>query len=87
MAAGTECGVNTSTRSGKLSHCTRKMNEIKTLMKEGADVVTVDEGAKEFLRLLEEFKRCHESIQGLLPEDMRMNETLNWYNTRTAATD
>lgn len=27
-----------ATRTGKLSHCTTKMNEIKTMMKEGADV-------------------------------------------------
>ena len=76
-----------ATRRGKLSHCTRKMNEIKTMMKEGADVDNINEGANEFLRLLDEFKRCHESVQKLLPEDVRMNETLDWYEPKMADYD
>jgi len=45
-----------ATRRGKLSHCTWNMNEIKTMMRECADVDVVNKAANEFLKLLDEFK-------------------------------
>lgn len=66
------------------SHCTRKMNKIKSMMKESADVDNVNEGAKEFLRLLVELKRCHESVQKLLSEDVKVNETPDWFEPKMA---
>lgn len=62
-------------RRAKLGHCTRKMNEIKTMMKENAGVDYIHEGVAEFQKILDEFKMCHESVQKLLPDDVRENET------------
>ena len=73
-----------ATRRGKLGHCTQKMNEIKTMMKEGADVYNVREAAEELKRLLGEFTKSHEHVQELLPEDVRINETLDWFEPKMA---
>lgn len=64
------------------THCTRKMNKIKSMMK-GTDVDNVSEG-EVILRLLEEFKRCHESVQKLLSEEVKINETLDWCEPKMA---
>ena len=36
-----------ATRSRRLSHCTWKMNEIKTMMKEGADVDNINDKSQQ----------------------------------------
>lgn len=61
-------------KSVKLRHCTRNMNEIKTMMKDDVGVHNINE----FKRMLDEFKVCHQSVQKLLLEDVRENETLDW---------
>ena len=68
----------------KLGHCTRKMNEIKTIMKEDAGVDYIHGGVSEFQRILDEFKMCHESVQKLLADDVRENEILDWYEPKMA---
>lgn len=65
-------------KSVKLRHCTRNMNEIKTMMKDDVGVHNINEGVAEFKRMLDEFKVCHQSVQKLLLEDVRENETLDW---------
>ena len=60
------------------------MNEIKTMMKEDAGVDYIHEGVAEFQKILDEFKMCHESVQKMLPDDVRENETLDWYEPKMA---
>ena len=71
-----------ATRKGKLSHCTRKMNEIKQMMDEGVDADSVRQGVADFLKVLDEFKKHHVTVQILLSEEEKNEENVNWYEPK-----
>lgn len=77
-----------SLRRGKLSYCTRKMNDIKEMMGDGSGV---DEVAKNvavaFKGALREFIESHAAVQTLLTEEVRKHETQDWYEPKMADFD
>ena len=76
--------VLSATRSGKLGHCTRKMNEIKAMMDAGDCAENVRQSVAEFITMLGEFNMYHTNVQTLLTEEMKEEENLRWYEPKMA---
>ena len=62
---------------GKLGACTRKMNEIKTLLVPGGNVETVNEGVATFKMCLKEFEEMHANVKTLLSDEIMEHERIN----------
>ena len=71
-----------ATRRGKLGHCTRRMNELKKMMNENADVTVVKSELNAFKLIIGDFTVCHESAQALLSDEMKESENLDWYEPK-----
>ena len=76
-----------ATRRGKLGYCTRKMNEIKQRIQYDRNPDDIQERMKEFNGILNEFKALHETVQMLLPDDVKENENVDWYEPKMAKYD
>ena len=74
-------------RRGKLGYCTRKMNEIKQRIQYDRNPDDIQERMKEFNGILNEFKALHETVQMLLPDDVKENENVDWYEPKMAKYD
>lgn len=51
-------------------------------MSKNIDAGAVKRERSEFCKMLDDFKLCHESVQALLPDDVRENENLEWYEPK-----
>ena len=71
-----------ASRRGKLGSCTRKMNEIKTLLVEGGNVDIVVEGVETFNQAVNQFKTVNHSVQKLLSKEEREEDHVDWYEPR-----
>ena len=67
--------VLSATRKGKLGHCTRKMNEIKAMCDAGFVAIDVRQSISDFLKMLDEFKVYHETVQLLLTVEEKEEAT------------
>ena len=71
-----------SSRSGKLSHLTRRMNIVNTLMNDETSFNEVKSNMVMFNNMLEEYKSLHDSYQEMLEEEDRNEDTKSWYAPR-----
>ena len=71
-----------SSRSGKLSHLTRRMNIVNTLMDDETSLHEVKSNMVMFNTMLEEFRSLHGSYQETLKEEDRNEDTKSWYAPR-----
>lgn len=70
-----------ATRRGKLGVCTRRMNELKELLK-GGDIEAVDTGIEQLHVALDEFKDVHQSVQVLHEEEEKKSDNDDWYQPK-----
>ncbi|XP_059901180.1 uncharacterized protein LOC132452529 [Gadus macrocephalus] len=68
-----------STRSGKLSHLTRRRNIVDTLMDDETHLEEIKGNMDKFNAMFDEFKSNHESYQATLSDEDRSNDTTSWY--------
>lgn len=73
-----------SMRRGKLGVCTRRMNEAKALLADGGDVDSIKRSVEAFYAALGEFKTVHKLVQEQLPDDIRENERIDWFEPKMA---
>lgn len=69
-------------RGGKMSHLTRRMNIVNTLMADAECLGEVKENMIKFNVQLEEFKTMHMSYQQTLSATDRSDDTKSWYTPR-----
>lgn len=73
-----------SVRRGRLGVCTRRINEVKALLAAGDDLDSIKKGVKTFFVVLNEFKTAHKLVQEQLPDDIRENERIDWFEPKMA---
>ena len=71
------------TRRGKLAACTRKKNEIRQMMTEGADIMEVDKKVVMLLDCADEFKSANDSVYALMDDvTEREEDQSKWYEPK-----
>ena len=68
-------------RKGRLTACTRKMNDLKRMMQE-EDVNAVHQHLVVFQTLVGAFKSAHEAVLNVLTEEEKETDTAEWYEPR-----
>lgn len=70
-----------SMRRGKLGVCTRRMNKVKALLAAGdaLEPFLIKKVVEIFFVALNEFKTAHKLVQEPLPDDIRENEHIDWF--------
>ena len=83
-SAETEDRIKTlsATRRGKLGVCTRKLNEIKTLLVPGGNVGKVNDEVVSFKRSLDEFNEYQGLVQNILTTEMKVEDRTQWYEPK-----
>ncbi|CAL9704912.1 unnamed protein product [Knipowitschia caucasica] len=78
-----------ASRKARLGVCTRRINELKTLMVDGEDVDlnVFDRSYVAFRAAIDEFQRAHESVQKFLSEEEKEQEHTDWYEPRKTNMD
>ncbi|XP_032425050.1 uncharacterized protein LOC116723928 [Xiphophorus hellerii] len=74
--------VRVLSRRGRLGACTRKINEIKTLMSDAGNVDAVNESVQAFKEAVDEFRNAHKLVQELLSEEEKENDYDDWFEPR-----
>lgn len=69
-------------RRGRLGACTRKMNELKSLLGDGGNTENVVNGVEQLKGMLNEFKDAHAAVQMLLPDEIKENERVDWHDPK-----
>ena len=75
-------------RGGKLGVCTKKVNEMRTLMETHADDETINEKFDELRRAMNEFYDAHVSVQAcMIEEEEKEKDQTEWYEPKMAVFD
>ncbi|XP_031438690.2 uncharacterized protein LOC116224090 [Clupea harengus] len=69
-------------RKNKLAALTRKMNKMRELMSDPANLEQVKENLQKYTEVLEEFDELHKQYQELLSKDECVTDTGQWYEPK-----